>query len=112
MTFSGRHGVRPDEHERAQPFTVDVTLEADLRRAGGSDRLGDTVDYTRAHAIVQRIVEGEHRDLLESLAESIAGELLLLEGVRAAHVRVAKKPPTAGEFRTFAVEIERSRPTA
>jgi 7,8-dihydroneopterin aldolase/epimerase/oxygenase len=109
MTFSGRHGVLASERTELQPFTVDVELAADLTRAGASDRLADTVDYTRAHAIVREVVEGEHRDLLEALAEQIAERLLSLEGVRAARVRVAKKPPLPGEFRAFAVEIERSR---
>ena len=112
MTFNGRHGVRPDEHERPQPFTVDVTLEATLAQAGISDRLGDTVDYTRAYEIVRQVVEGEHRDLLEALAERIAGGLLELEGVAGVAVRVAKKPRLAGDFRAFAVEIERSRTRA
>lgn len=110
MVFSGRHGVLASERETSQPFTVDVELAADLARAGGSDRLSDTVDYVEAHAIVREIVEGEHRDLLESLAEQIARRLLELQGVRGAKVRVGKKPPLPGQFREFAVEIERSRP--
>jgi 7,8-dihydroneopterin aldolase/epimerase/oxygenase len=109
MTFTGRHGVLASEHVQPQPFTVDVELAADLARAGASDRLADTVDYSQAHAIVRDVVEGEHRDLLEAVAEQIAERLLRLEGVRAARVRVAKKPPLPGEFRAFAVEIERSR---
>ena len=109
MTFSGRHGVLPTERAEAQPFTVDVALEADLRPAGASDRLADTIDYTRAYEVVREVLEGEHRDLLEALAETIAGRLLDLDGVTAARVRVAKRPPVAGEFRAFAVEIERSR---
>jgi len=109
MTFNGRHGVLPDEREHAQPFTVDVALDTDSRRAGASDRLGDTIDYTVVHEIVRRVVEGEHRDLLEAVAEQIADGLLRLDGVQAARVRVAKKPPLPGEFRAFAVEIERQR---
>ena len=35
----------PEEHQRAQPFEVDLDLELDLRPAGRSDRLADTVDY-------------------------------------------------------------------
>jgi dihydroneopterin aldolase len=112
MTFSGRHGALPSEQEEAQPFTVDVELTADLARAGASDRLADTVDYTEAHEIVRAVVEGEHRDLLEALAADIAERLLALDLVRAARVRVAKKPPLPGEFRAFAVEIERERAPA
>ena len=107
MTFRGRHGVLPSEREQAQPFTVDVELAADLTRAGTTDRLADTVDYTEAHAIVRAVIEGEHRDLLEAVAADIAERLLGLDGVQAARVRVAKKPPLPGEFRAFAVVVER-----
>lgn len=112
MTFRGRHGVLASEREEAQPFTVDVELAADLTRAGASDRLADTVDYTAAHAIVREVVEGEHRDLLEALAAAIADRLVGLDGVWAARVRVAKKPPLPGEFRAFAVVVERGRTPA
>lgn len=109
MTFSGRHGVLASERTDAQPFTVDVELDADLARAGATDRLADTVDYTEAHAIVRSVIEGDHRDLLEALAAEIADRLLALDGVAAARVRVAKKPPLPGEFRAFAVVVERAR---
>lgn len=111
MTFDGRHGVLPSEREQAQPFTVDVELQADLAPAGASDRLQDTIDYTLAHEIVRQVVEGEHRDLLEALAEQIASRLLALGGVTGARVRVAKQPPLPGSFQAFAVEIERGRAT-
>ena len=41
----GAHGVLPEEQQRAQPFEVDLDLELDLRPAGRSDALADTVDY-------------------------------------------------------------------
>ncbi len=112
MAFSGRHGVLPQERELWTRFAVDVALETDLGRVGVSDRLEDTVDYTRAHEVVREVVEGDPCRLLETLAERIAGRLLELDGVAAARVRVAKKPPVPGEFRAFAVEIERRRTPA
>ena len=41
----GIHGVLPDERVRRQPFEVDIELCVDLRAAGASDDLADTVDY-------------------------------------------------------------------
>ena len=41
----GTHGVLAEEQARAQPFEVDLELEADLTVAGRSDDLIDTVDY-------------------------------------------------------------------
>ena len=46
MTFYGYHGVRPEEKELGQRFVVDVEMELDLRAAGTSDDLTDTVDYS------------------------------------------------------------------
>ncbi len=109
MAFFGRHGVFPAERELGGHFTVDVELEADLSSAAASDRLQDTVDYARAYALVREVVEGEPCHLLETVAGRIAERLLGLEGVRAARVRVRKRPPLPGEFRAFGVEVIRKR---
>src|SRR5581483_9227757 len=45
LRAQGVHGVLPEEQVRAQPFEVDLTVEADLRAAGRSDDLADTLDY-------------------------------------------------------------------
>jgi dihydroneopterin aldolase len=107
MAFTGRHGVLPAERELPARFRVDVELSADLKSAGASDLLADTVDYSEAYALIREIVEGEPCNLLETVAEKIAGRLLRLERVQAAPVRVAKTPPLDGEFRSFAVEVRR-----
>lgn len=107
MAFFGRHGVFPSERELGARFAVDVELEADLRAAGGSDRLEDTIDYARAYSMVQEVVEGEPCRLLEAVAERIAERLLELPRVSRATVRVSKKPPLPGEFRSFSVEVSR-----
>lgn len=107
MAFTGRHGALPAERELPARFRVDVELEADLRPAGVSDRLADTLDYGVAYAAVREIVEGEPVNLLETLADRIAERLLRLERVQGALVRVAKRPPVEGEFASFAVEVRR-----
>jgi dihydroneopterin aldolase len=110
MAFFGRHGVFPAERELGARFTVDVELEGDLRAAGASDRLDDTVNYARAYELVREVVEGEPCHLLEAVAERIAGRLLQLPRVERATVRVRKRPPLEGEFRAFGVELTRARP--
>src|SRR5438270_11181519 len=107
MVFTGRHGVRRPEREVPARFQVDVELTADLRAPARTDELGDTVDYTRAYALVREVVEGDSCRLLETVAERIAERLLALDRVEAAVVRVAKRPHEQGEFRAFAVEIRR-----
>lgn len=70
------HGVLAEEHTRPQPFLVDLDLELDLSVAARSDELAATVDYARAAAAVVAVLEGPHRDLIESLAGEIARRVL------------------------------------
>lgn len=109
MAFFGRHGVFPAERELGARFTVDVELSGDLAAAGASDRLEDTIDYTRAYDLVREVVEGPPCHLLEAVADRIAARLLTLPRVEAARVRVMKRPPLEGEFRSFGVEVTRPR---
>ena len=76
MRFYAFHGVNPEERSLGQRFTVDVTLAVDLRQAGQSDDLADTVSYSAVYKLVRRIVEGEPRELIEAVAETVAAEIL------------------------------------
>ena len=55
----GTHGVLAEEQTRAQPFEVDLELEADLTAAGRSDDLADTVDYG---VIIEAVSQGGPAD--------------------------------------------------
>lgn len=107
MAFFGRHGVFPAERELGARFSVDVELEGDLHAAGRSDRLEDTINYVKAYGLVKEVVEGDPCHLLEAVAERIADRLLALPRVERARVRVHKRPPLEGEFRSFGVEVVR-----
>ena len=109
MAFFGRHGVFPAERELGARFTIDVELFGDLAPAAGSDRLELTIDYAKAYELVKKVVEGEPCHLLEAVAQRIAERLLELPRVEQATVRVRKRPPLEGEFRSFGVELTRSR---
>ena len=109
MSFMGRHGVRDAERESPQEFRVDVEVEADLAAAGDSDRLADTVDYTRVRAAAREVIEGESRQLLESLASDIARRVLSLPHVESVSVRVAKRPASMQPLDSAAVHIKRTR---
>ena len=111
MRFEATHGVLPHEHLTAQPFEVDVVLELDLRPAGGSDALVDTVDYGAVFRAVELTVTGPHADLIEALAERIAGRVLEEHAaVEAVIIRVRKpEAPLPGTFAWAGVEIRRSR---
>lgn len=109
MSFQGRHGVRPAEREQAQEFRVDVEVDCDLSEPGLTDRLEDTVDYTRVRAIAKEVVEGESVKLLETLAGRIADRVLDLPRVGAVSVRIAKRPASMQPIDAAAVHISRTR---
>lgn len=104
-------GINPDERVNKQDIVINLTLYADLRKAGQSDRLADTVDYKAVKRKVLALVEGSSFLLLERLAEAIAEACLAQPGVR--RVRVLVEKPAALRFaRTVGVEIVREGPAA
>ena len=76
MVFQARHGVHDHEKVTAQRFEVDVELLLDLQPAGLEDDLARTLDYGRVYETVRAIVESTTFNLIETLAEAIAHELL------------------------------------
>ena len=105
----GHHGVLADERRDGQQFVVDVALELDLRSAGASDDLAETIDYaTLATSVISDIV-GPPVQLIESLAERIARTCLADPRVEAVEVTVHKpSAPISVEFGDVAVTVRRS----
>src|SRR3989339_953135 len=100
-------GVDESEQEKKQDVVLNLVLSVDLRAAGQSDRLEDTVNYrTLKHAIVAA-VEGGRFHLLEYLAEQVAALTLLDVRIRKVEVTV-DKPGVLRYARSVAVVIERT----
>ena len=101
-------GVFPEERQHKQNVIFNIALAADLRKAGQSDDLADTVDYKHLkHQIVER-VETSSYQLIEKLAQEVADICLATPGVEAATVRVDKQG-ALNFARSVAVEIHRER---
>ena len=111
MQFYGYHGVNTEEKSLGQPYVVDLSAELDLSRPGMTDHLADTVSYTDIYRQVKQVVEGESKNLLESLAGSIAQQVLDSFPVESVQVTVKKPlPPVKGSVIEYAaVEIVRRR---
>jgi dihydroneopterin aldolase/2-amino-4-hydroxy-6-hydroxymethyldihydropteridine diphosphokinase len=104
----GVHGVLPEEQTRPQPFEVDVELLVDLRAAGESDALDDTVDYAAVTEAVSRVVSSERYALLERLATRIAEVCTADPRVTGVTVTVRKlNAPVRALLDHVAVTIER-----
>lgn len=115
MHFFGYHGTLPEERTLGQRFTVDVELRLDLRAAGQSDDLTETVDYSEVYRQARTIVEGEPLNLTEAVAERIAAAVLERHTrVQSVRVRVQKPFVRLGDtvLDGSAVEIIRTRSTS
>lgn len=107
----GVHGVLPEEQERAQPFEIDLDVEADLTAAGGTDDLADTLDYAGLAAAATAVVTGESHALLERVASRIAEDVLAAdERVLSVTVEVWKlRPPVPVALDRAGVSLTRHR---
>lgn len=106
----GHHGVLAEEKRDGQEFVVDVVLHLDLAPAGTSDDLTRTVNYAEVGADVVARIEGPSLDLIESLAEQVAGDALARPGVHTVEVTVHKpSAPVGVPFGDVTVSVERRR---
>ncbi len=111
IVFYGYHGVNAAEKELGQRFTVDLDVWTDLRAAGETDDLTQTVNYSALYKAARSIVEGDACNLLETVATRIARAVLAGFPVPAVRVKIAKSAPPikGGVLRAAAVEILRYR---
>lgn len=103
-------GVREDERREKQDVIMNLALSLDLRKAGTSDRIEDTLDYRALKKRIIALAEDSRFYLVEALAEAVAG--ICLEDPRVSEARVTVEKPTALRFaRSVGVEIIRGRKT-
>jgi 7,8-dihydroneopterin aldolase/epimerase/oxygenase len=110
LRVRGHHGVYDHERRDGQDFIVDLTVWADLGRAGETDDLADTLNYGALAERAAKIVGGTPRNLLESVATEIAGDVLADPRARSVEVTIHKPgAPIPLDFADVAVTISRSR---
>ncbi len=99
-------GVREKERSRKQDVIVDVVIFHDLRKAGMTDDLGNTVSYSEVKRKILDLISSGEFSLLETVAERIASLLMEDFGTRRIRVRVRKKKYSKNPL--MGVEITRS----
>lgn len=99
-------GVYTHEHGRTQPIRVNVDLT--VSEAAHGDKHANVVCYEEVVNNIKALVASGHLNLVETLAERVAGSCLTDERVLVARVRIEKLAaiPEAG---SVGVEIERAR---
>ncbi len=101
-------GLNPEERINRQDVVLTITLFADLRKAGESDNIEDTINYKQLKLDVMDLVENSQYLLIEKMAQEVANLCLRDKRVEKCVVKVEK--PTALRFcRTVSVEIEREQ---
>lgn len=111
LAFFGYHGVMKEETTLGQKFFLDIEIYTDLKKAGKSDAVEDTVHYGEVYNIIKDIVENKRFKLIEALAENIA-EVLLENFIKIQEINIiVRKPeaPIAGIFDHVGVDIRRTR---
>jgi 7,8-dihydroneopterin aldolase/epimerase/oxygenase len=111
MEFYGYHGVLPEETRLGQRFIIDLMVEIDLKKAGFSDDIQQSISYVDLYQVCKEIVEGTPYKLIEAVAEKVADQTLeQFTKVLSVTVKVIKpNPPIPGHYESVAVEIKRSR---
>ncbi len=111
MTFYGYHGLFPEENKLGQRFIVDLEIELDLKKAGETDDMNESVNYGHIYDETKKVVEGQAKQLVEAVAEDIASTMLdTFQKVQAIKVKVIKPdPPIPGHYDSVAIEIYRER---
>jgi dihydroneopterin aldolase len=99
-------GVFEHEIRYEQRVLVSVDLEVRDGYDGASDRLEHVLDYSRVVQGIAELVQSGHFNLIETLAERIAGHCLADKRVRSVRVRI-EKPDAIPTCRSVGIEIER-----
>ena len=100
-------GIWDWERRVKQKVVVDLEMGADIRRAAGSDRIDDTLDYKRVSKRLLQFIGDSEFQLVETLTERIA-ELVITEfSLPWVRVRLNKQGAIRGS-RDVGILIERS----
>lgn len=103
------HGVFPEENEKGQPFFVNMVLYTDTRAAGCEDELLLSTHYGEVCHFVSGWMKEHTYKLIETVAETVAREVLLrFPLIQALDVEIRKpEAPIGLPFESVSVKIHR-----
>ncbi|HSB89520.1 MAG TPA: dihydroneopterin aldolase [Anaerolineales bacterium] len=107
LLVRGILGIQDWERQQPQDILINVTLFVDVKRAGTSDSVDDSVNYRTITKKIIAHAETVQRFTVEALATDVARLCLAEPGVERVRVRV-EKPGALRFARSVGVEIERS----
>ena len=108
LVARGIIGINDWERIKPQEILINIILFGDLKKAGVSDDIEDSINYRTVAKEAQSLAENCHRQTVEALAADIASYCLEVKGVKKVQVRV-EKPGAVRFAESVGVEIERSK---
>ena len=90
LELLARIGITAEERHSPQRLTVSLTLHPRRAFSGLDDKIGNTVDYARVCASIRSLAAQGSRNLVETLAEEIAGMLLSDFAVKCVEIELRK----------------------
>ncbi len=98
-------GVFPEERQKKQELIVDITLFCELRKAGLSDDLNDTIDYFDLEKKIIKYANSAECQLLESFAENLS--MICLENKNITKCIIKVNKPNAPTLSNINIEVTR-----
>ncbi len=92
--FFARHGVLSEEETMGQRFFVDAFLKVAPGDALEKDTIEGTVNYGEVFSVIENIVTGTRRYLIESLALDVA-KSICKQFPQVIHARITIRKPNA-----------------
>jgi dihydroneopterin aldolase len=89
IAAEGRHGLG-GERDHPQWFVADVELSLDIAKIARADSIDATIDYATIATTARRVIEEKSFELLETIADTIASEVLAMGAASSVRVKVAK----------------------
>ena len=74
LICEGIHGVYPTEHTHPQRFQIDIQMS--IKALPASDEFEGVTDYSQVKNIVEEVIRGPRKNLLETLAQEIQKKIL------------------------------------
>jgi FolB domain-containing protein len=81
LIVEAKHGVHPHEKETAQRFKISVELTLPAAKAGRSDDLKDTINWSELRDMIVVTVQNNSFNLMERLAQELTDQIMTDERV-------------------------------
>jgi FolB domain-containing protein len=108
LLLRGIVGIKPDEQANQQDILLNITLTANLRDAGDTDRIEDSVNYRTITKEIIALIEESKFQTLERLATEVARLVVTQHPVAEVEV-LAEKPGALRFARSVGVSVTRRR---